>query len=317
MFTRTRTLLFISILIVAAAAQAEIEITLKNTTIDKFRNRATIDLHYRVVHAHAHPNSASKDGDMHIAGHGDVFVLPAVAEIMNANFEPAAVTRIHEVEGTTTSVRMIGVWRLWCEHGGNSEQVEGAPIPAIVNTNPPHVLEIHPVTDLDGASLLKSLRPVQPTGGVDFVTKDAQDAFQRYENLRSKITPGATTTTITTSMAGYNYVEFRIRLNQDPHEITDPATGNGIFVLAQVESLDGDLLVHNRRMVFVPGSDPANDVMKMKAGGCMHVLGVPRINLALLWWRVQHAGTRPDVLTWNLPYEMVIVGEYPGGCSDE
>jgi hypothetical protein len=40
------------------------------------------------------------------------------------------------------------------------------------------------------------------------------------------------------------------------------------------------------------------------------VLGMPRLNLSLVSFRASHGGTDPDVLSWNLPYEMVIVGDF-------
>ena len=36
----------------------------------------------------------------------------------------------------------------------------------------------------------------------------------------------------------------------------------------------------------------------------------PRFDLALVSWRARNAQTRPEVLTWNLPYEMIVVGLY-------
>ena len=69
-------------------------------------------------------------------------------------------------------------------------------------------------------------------------------------------------------------------------------------------------------MVFVKDTPPAEKVKTMKKGECLHVLGVPRINLQLVAWRVEHKNERPGILEWNLPYEMVIVGVYPGGCND-
>jgi len=40
------------------------------------------------------------------------------------------------------------------------------------------------------------------------------------------------------------------------------------------------------------------------------VVGIPRINLALVAWRAAHAQERPEVLSWNLPYEIIVVGVF-------
>src|SRR5206468_1123194 len=100
-------------------AQTDVEITLKNSFIEKYKNRATINANLVVDRAHAHPNPASKDGDLHIAGRSpEEIALPIVAEIMNARSEKDAVSLIHQVEGSGRTVNVAGAWRIWCEHGG-------------------------------------------------------------------------------------------------------------------------------------------------------------------------------------------------------
>jgi hypothetical protein len=51
-------------------------------------------------------------------------------------------------------------------------------------------------------------------------------------------------------------------------------------------------------------------VRTLKKGSCMLVLGMPLLNLALIAWRANEGVKNPDVLSWNLPYEMVIVADY-------
>ena len=118
--------------------------------------------------------------------------------------------------------------------------------------------------------------------------------------------PGATTTKLMTNMAGFNYVEFRMDLVQDPVALPD-----GTKVFASVSTVDGDLLVRKRRMIFVKDTPPDKAVRKLHKGGHLHVLGIPRIDLALVAWRAEHGmKERPEVLDWNLPYEMIIVGVF-------
>jgi hypothetical protein len=84
----------------------------------------------------------------------------------------------------------------------------------------------------------------------------------------------------------------------------------GLSVFARVLNLDGDLLVSKRRMVFVKESGPWKKLKTMQAGDEMIVLGIPRMSLALLSWRIDHADDRPEVLDWDFPYEMVIVATF-------
>ncbi len=68
-------------------------------------------------------------------------------------------------------------------------------------------------------------------------------------------------------------------------------------------------------MVSVKDTPPYDAVKGKNAGDCLRVLGMPRIDLALVSWRAQNAKTRPDVLSWNLPYEMIVVGVYNEPCE--
>jgi hypothetical protein len=291
------------LLVLPVVARSQIEITLKNSFIEKQKNRATIDATFTVDKAHKHPNPGSKDGDLHIAGRAPEIGLAIVAEIMNAKDEDTAVALIHSVEGKNTPIKLSGVWRLWCEHGGESKQVQGAKLAPFDTTNPDHVFEIHPITSLNGESIVESLKPIN-----GFQPKDAETAFISYENKKSQIIANAQkkTTTIITSMAGFNYVEFRIELNDDPAAVAD-----GTMVFAKVMDLNEEILVQNRRMVFVKGTAPEAAVKSLKKGDQLHVLGVPRIDLALVSFRTKHAKDKPGILNWNLPYEMLIVGVYP------
>lgn len=284
-------------------ANAQTRITLKNAFIEQFKNRVTIDATYTVDKAHAHPNPAAKDADMHIAGRAPEIGLPTVAEIMNAREDAEAVDKIHEVEGTGTPVAIRGVWRLWPEHGGVDDQIQGAPLDAFDTTNPEHVFEIHPITRVGTFATSASIKWID-----GYTPKDAEKAFAAFEGHKSTLTFNAAkkTTTIETAMIGNNYVEFLIELNEAPHAID-----GGFTVMAKVMTTDGDLLVHKRRMIFIDGTAEADAVKNLAKGAQLHVLGIPRVDLALISYRTAHRKDTPGILTWNLPYEMIIVGVQP------
>jgi hypothetical protein len=295
------------ILLLSSSSPAQITITLKNTFIEKYKNLATIDATFTVDKAHARPNPPAKDSDIHIAGRAPEVGLPMVAEIMNAASQPAAVDLIHQIEGSDRTVAMTGAWRLWCEHGGSSEQVQGAKLAKFTTTNPDHVFEIHPITKLGDSSLSETLHGIE-----GFQPKDAFQAFLSYENKKSQISVGPKTTTIVTTMGGFNYVAFIMEITGDQLEVPD-----GRFMMAKVHDLEGEVLVHNRRMVFIKNTPPEQLVHNMAKGSCLSVLGIPRIDLAVISWRTHNARTRPGVLTWTLPYEMVIVAAQRTDCSGE
>ncbi len=290
------------------AANGNIQIQLKKSFVKDFKSRVTIDADDFIIDkAHKAPNPASKDGDMHVAGRADSIGLPIVAEIMNAKDQKEAVKKVHAHEGKNEKIKISGVWRLWCEHAGTSRQIQGADLSPFDTTNPDHVFEIHPIMKIDGVDVTSSFKPIK-----GFEPKDAHDAFVHYENVRCKIQTKDDTITLITTMAGYNYVEFVLELNEDPVKLED-----GFAAQSKVRDLEGELLVRNRRMLFAKGTAPADKVAPLKKGKRMHVLGIPRIDLALVNYRVEHANDQKwkdmgeDPLKWNLPYEIVVVATFP------
>jgi hypothetical protein len=294
--------ILLAALLLPAAARAEIRITLDDAFIEKYKDRATIDAAFTVDKAHPRPNPPASDGDLHAAGRAPEIGLAAVAEVMNAALEPEAVGLIHQAERSGEPLQVRGVWRLWCEHGGDVEHVQGQPLQPFQTTNPPHVFEIHPLLQVGTQDLAASFQPI-----AGFTYKDADQAFRTYEQLSSHISTSDGTATVATRMAGYNYVEFVIRLGEEPtHLLTD-----GLTVRAAILDTGGELLVHERRIVAVAGTAPYNRVKAMHKGEALHVVGIPRLDLSLLSWRIANAARVPGVLDWSLPYEMVLVAVFP------
>jgi hypothetical protein len=289
----------------AAAASAQIRLTLDDKFIQDFKDRVAIGADLVVDHSHPKPNPPKNDGDIHAASRSKDVGLPFVAEIMNSKEALTQVNAFHAANGTDKVFQVQGAWRLWCEHGGQQQFTQdlGQLGDSAEDTNPDHCFEIHPITDVDSANLRKTWHTI-----AGYTSKNAEDAFTRYEQVRSHIThdAAAKTTTIDTAGIGFNYVKFKIALREDPTFVTD----DGLFVRADVLSLDGDVLVKGRRMAFAKGTSAFTAVMKQKKGGTLTVLGIPRIDLALIAWRVEHGDSDPRVLDWNLPYEMIIVGSF-------
>jgi hypothetical protein len=289
----------------------QITITLRKSFIDSFKQKVTIDANYEVYFAHKHANTAANDADLHFAGYDKKIGLPMVAEIMNAKDQDGAVDLIHEKEGKgqpQEKLKIKGVWRLWCEHPGDIEEFKQGKKFEIEGTNPPHVFEIHPVIMVGSIDVLNSMHRID-----GFEYKDAEDAFSRYSNLRSKITRKGKWVSIETNGIGYNYVDFWIKLAQTQKQIVD----DGLFVFCTVyksnfnpnEEDQDDLISHKIRIVFVKDSDVFNKVKTMKKGEFLHVVGIPRVDLSQIASRVEHSTTKPEALNWNLPFEMVALGE--------
>jgi hypothetical protein len=307
-----------ALVLLCLSALAEIEIKLKRAFIDSYKNKVTIEAtDFIVVKAHKKPNSPSKDGDLHVAGMASGVGLPIVAEIMNAASFQSAVDLIHSVEGTNNSISLGGIWRIWCEHAGDDSQIQGDPF-TITNTNPPHVFQIHPVIRLNSIDVLDSFRPVY---GYEY--KNAEDAFYRFENTECEIIPDNGFITLITKGVGYNYVDFKIELLEEPYKYR--GTEDGRFLFCRVLDLEDEVISQKERMVFVRDSKPDKTIEDMKMGDVLRVIGIPRINLNLVSWRVNEAEKAAEEynkkpsnenqnklaranqrLRWKLPYEMIM-----------
>ncbi|MFL5788960.1 MAG: hypothetical protein ACJ748_12955 [Flavisolibacter sp.] len=303
-------LIFLFSALFSIYCDAQITIELRKSFIDSFRNKITIETDYQIFYAHKSPNPGSKDGDLHFAGYSSTIGLSMVAEIMNAKDQKKGVQLVHQKEGKGEPSEMIhlrGVWRIWCEHPGETQGfLQGANDISIENTNPPHVFEIHPVLQLDDIDVSSSLKGI--TG---FSYKDAQDAFNRYSNIRCLLIDHDPFVRIETNGIGYNYVDFWLQPNSLQFEQVD----DGLFAFCTIYDskfvpANGDednLILHKLRVAFVRDSPAYNKLISLKKGQYLHVVGIPRIDLNLVRWRMDHAHDRPEVLQWNLPIEMVAV----------
>jgi hypothetical protein len=298
-------------LLTTQASIADDILELNRSFVEKFKNRLTISATYMVDAAHKRPNPASKDGDMHVAGRAIEIGLATVAEIQNAKDVPDAVNAVKGVEGSGRTIPITGVWRIWPEHGGDNSHIQqSGPGPQFQGsgpTNPPHVFEIHPILKIQGQDLSSTLRPIE-----GFEAKDAEQAFARYERGSFEITPSEDRVRMRMNMVGFNYVKFLMKVRKRFNREED-----GEFISAGIYSEEGELVVHDRRVGFVAGTAPDDKQKSVKVGECILVLGIPRIDLALVAWRIQHGG---DALRWHMPYEIVAVGVYdddPKECGDE
>jgi hypothetical protein len=275
-------------------------VVLKKAWVKQYKDRATIDASFTVDHAHKSPNTAVKDGDMHVAGRAPKQVgLPMVAEVVNAAqpFAKTALTSIHSVEGNGKFVDISGAWRLWFEHPADS-QTQFATFPVAGNTNPDHSFEIHPITKFASNDLTNTYKVIP-----GFTPYDAEKAFAAYEKLTISVQSTSTAITLTAKKSGYNYVQFTMRIIGKPKKLDD----GGFAVLADVAGTNDDAIASKVRMIFVPGTPPCTKLVSQKLGDGdeLDVIGIPRINLNAIWTFVTAAGT--NGATRKLPYEMIIV----------
>jgi hypothetical protein len=229
---------------------------------------------------------------------------------MNIDDRADAKKQVIALQESGVMTTVSGVWRLWCEHPDQHKETAGPQIqddviPAYPDSNPNHVFEIHPLSRLGNLDLLDTFHKIPQA----YKTKEAKKAFKYYDSLPCKIVFDSVhqTTSLFTAKAQYNYAEFKLRVEDEEQFISL----DGRIVRCTALDLADQEVARNRRMIFVRDTAPEKAVRTMKKGDTMHVLGIPRIDLAIVSYRTRVADSNPEVLTWHLPYEMIVVGVYP------
>ena len=297
------------------ASQAAETLVLSAAFVDQVKNKATIDATFE-VDAHLktpHPiSSGGSDGDIHMAGRANEIQLPVVAEMVNARLEPDTVATLNDTS-QGQKVLMTGVWRIWFEHLGKEDQIQGNPVDVPANSNPAHLFEIHPITNFAGNDLLTSFTEIK-----GYTAYPAHVAFPFYEKVAATIQASDGAISIASGEGKYNYAEFEIELagtaactdSGGTKVSCDDGEAKSLFVLADVfdsrEDGEDPVTADARRMVFVVGTDPAVQVAKLSKGDRLHVLGIPRVNLSEV-----AAIAGPGATRTHLPYEMIIVAVLP------
>ena len=180
--------------------------------------------------------------------------------------------------------------------------MQGRPVLLPTTSNPKHLFEIHPLTSFGGVPLLDSFAPIPK-----YSAYPAKTAFGFYENVPATIQGNSSAIMIESGEAKFNYTEFVVELAGKPQDVHD-----GYLVLASVfDTSDEEEPVTSapRRMVFVKGTPPANQVQTLGKGDVLHVLGIPRVNLAEVFAIAQKATAKAAAV--KLPYEMIIVAVLP------
>jgi hypothetical protein len=273
-------------------------VTLNNEFISRYGNRTTIDTKLTIdMVGKVLPTSQS--GGIHVAAREPSLGFVVVANIMNAKDEDAAIDALRRAGGANTPIAVSGVWRLWFVHSSDV-QIQGGQQPPAASSNPDHVLEVHPVTQVDKLTTARSFHPIE-----GYKPKDAVAAFSRFESLPAKIVRGPRQTTITSASAGYNYVEFLLEVAEEPQQLED-----GWVVLGRALDLQGNKLTEKRRMLFVKGTPPADKLKGLRVGTRIRVIGMPRIDLAAVSADSSRPRAEADAPDTKLPYEIVIVGAF-------
>lgn len=306
-------LLFFTVLCLESISQNTI--TLRRSFIDSFKNVVTISTRYDIWFTHHKANRPENDGDIHASGYDKIIGMPTVAEVMNAKDEQETIDIFIENEGKGKSnnpkLEITGVWRLWPEHmGSGSNFFQGMKLSQATikkkTTNPDHVFEIHPITSVGNIDVTHSIHNIE-----GYTPKDAESAFKQIKAKKCVITSTKKTISFRTSTIGQNYIDMWIRIDS-LWEVEDGAFAYCLVLDSdfnpQSDDVEDKIVSNKTRLVFIKDSECFKQVMQKNVGDFMHILGTPRVNLAILSWREWISKKRPEVLSWALPFEIIAAG---------
>jgi hypothetical protein len=276
----------------------------------------TINSQYDVWYTHEKAKSAAQDGDIHFSGYDKKIGMPIVAEIMNAKDEKEAIKEIiaHQGRGEKNNPKLNvqGVWRIWPEHmAARTNYYQGMTFSLKkiqeVKTNPDHVFEIHPVTQIGNINLTRTLRNIE-----GYIPKrDVRYILDVYAKKHCVISQTQKNISIETKDADYNYIDMWVRLDSIWH------VDDGAFAFCAVFDTDFNpasddpkekQVTKRTRVALVKDSEVYNQFTSMANGEYLRMLGTPRLDLAIISWRAWAAKKRPEVLKWRLPIEIIAVG---------
>jgi len=279
-------------------AAGEVTLELKREFIDAYKDRAGIETCMTVDNADNRPAKARAGGALRFVGRSDNVELAIVGIMPNAADAPDAVAELNQ-KHHGDCVSLIGAWRLWCDRGGSHTFRQGAKLRRLRNLNSPHAFEIHPVQQVGVHDVADTWRAVD-----GYRMSDARVAFDAYSDTPCLIQPGREDTVVLKSFGiPYDYSAFIIEVLEDRLQVMP----DGVALYASILDLQGRLINRERRLVFLSGTKAELEARDASAGQRYRVIGIPRISLKLIEWRIEHATDPREPLKWNLPYEIIAV----------
>ena len=277
----------------ATPAPSGSTIELSTAFVDYYADRLTIRTHMTIDRA-GHVHSPQDDSDLKFVGAADETLLPTVGEVMNARGQPQLNHVLKAAIDGKQPINVAGVWRLWFEHPEPSGQVQGTSHTEPGSSNPPHFLELHPVTsigDLDLSDTVTNIAGFEP-----HETSRALPEIQRRRLTIARSAPGRVR--LTMKPIGFNYIDVLVKVEQPALTLKD-----GHAVQASLFGTDGHLVASNIRVLSADNTGVNGLLEKARPGNRLRLLAIARVSL-------RQIQTLPDG-EHVLPYELVAVGVIP------
>ncbi len=281
------------------------ELRIRKSLLEGQKNRALISVSGKFDHVKPQVNSLAKDCDLHAPiKTADIWVA-VVGEFMNAcatSLDPKDVTKWT----ANAPAQIQGVFRIWFEHPGKSNEVmseeEGAPV--YTGSNPPHAVEIHPITKVGQKSFLSAIKSVEKDG--QFLSANGVQQAKRLKNRKVSVNEydgkdGEEFVLISSGCCLPNYFHLRGVLKSTPENSEDGTVAN-------INILDGNkAALKDIRLFSIEGTAAHSGLKAMKKGDKFDFWAITRLDLGQVLDAIQ-SNEGDDM---NIPFEFVLLAIAP------
>lgn len=277
------------------------ELRIRKELVAKQADRALITVSGQFDHVKNSVNSLEKDCDLHAPVRAKEIMVAVVGEFMNACSTGLAPGEVRELT-STADAQIEGVFRIWFEHPGKKDEVltEEEEVPPYKNANPPHAVEIHPITRVGNREFYDTVRAIEK-GGRQYKAKGPS---QLRTLMKRKVMvqefdgqDGEAYVSIDSGCCLANYFLLQAILRSAPDGTPDGHSG-------AVDVMDGQKVVAKGIRVFSIEKTAADTAFKaLKKNRKFSFWGITRIDGAKLLKAIDDDGGDPI----SIPVEFVIL----------
>jgi hypothetical protein len=273
-----------AVVLAAAGAAPAAELQLRESVLRKHADSVTAEIRATVSHVGDHSHPLGDDCDLHVPLRSSAIRVPLLGEVKNACSIPTDAARRHWSRRIAddigpSEVTAVGVFRIWHEHpppkGG--VQSESKKLPQYKNSNPDHMVELHPLIRIGSLDFVRHIGWIEKDGdryegyGYD---KLRQIASRSLEIQRVSI-GGERYVRMLTPKMFYNHWSLRAVVVGDVERLAD-----GLRAVVDILPESGNRPpVRGLTAVVAEGTDAHGRFADLRPGQIIEFLAVGRIAL--------------------------------------
>ncbi|MCH7570892.1 MAG: hypothetical protein IH919_10060 [Deltaproteobacteria bacterium] len=281
------------------------ELWLRESLVKKHARDILVTIHAVPDHIGKRAHPLKEGCDLDVPLRSEDINVPILGKIKNACSYPEGITstywsnRLKSLEGH--SVEVEGVLRVWLGHPpkGGKIQCECDGLPLYANSNPDHMVEIHPLTRLGSISFLSMTREIQK-GGDPYVSylggKISSTLNKRRITIRRVQKAGETYLAIKGPRTGYDHWTVLAVVMS----IAEERRGGHAFDVGVIQRKG--FMERNLLALTIKGTPADAGVETLQVNDEVVLFGIVRLDLALIEKKARQAWR-----TIPMPYELIVL----------